>query len=215
VNHTNPAYDGHKRRIAQMTRRIGLLVAVALLAALPAAQASITMIGDPQPGGSVIVTFGATPNVGFDRIEVLSGAGHLYAGLDYGPDYSTPAAEFESPDFRNLGTWTNFPTTDPSSHGVATGPLVDHAHSLVFDLYMVGTNPRQPFAFDLYAFDSTRGNVLDFSAHVNYNGYWSTITEPAPSLYAVSGGSVPEPGAFVIWSLLGGLGVTVGWRRRA
>ncbi len=33
-----------------MTRRIGLLavVAVALLAALPAAQASITMIGSPQ-----------------------------------------------------------------------------------------------------------------------------------------------------------------------
>ncbi len=145
-----------------------------------------------------------------------------------GPEEGTSAAVFEPPVFRNApdNGWTASgwadSGSDTSTHGVATGPPVAAAlnQALVFDVYMVdnGEGIHQPFAFDFYAFD---GNTLDFSAHVAYDGNpfnnpfdHSVITEPDPTSYGSLAGSVPEPGAFIIWSLLGGLGVTVSWRRR-
>jgi hypothetical protein len=178
-----------------------LMVAAALLAAFSSARASVTLIGDPEIGGSVKATFGAYPEVGFDTVEVLSG-----------PEHGTPAAAFEGPRaFRNCPGWTDY-GNDTSNYVLATGTRVTPRHALVFDLYMLGSDPSRPFSFDLYAFDSTRGGALDFSAHVAWFGSYSIITEPALLLQTGVGSPVPEPGAMIVWSLLGGVAIAAVWR---
>jgi hypothetical protein len=196
---------GYKRS-AKMTRRTGLLllVAGAIFAAPAAAHASLTLI-DVQPDNSVRLTLAAAPYVGFNRIEAQSGGAH-----------GSPAAIFEPPVFRNLGSWSDT-GSDTSTSGVATGPRVVSGQALVFDLYLAGSLDHS-FAFDFYAFDSARGtNALDFDAHV---AYVYNSAHPSASYWAITpeastgANIVPEPAAFLVWALTGSLAIAAGWWRR-
>jgi hypothetical protein len=193
-----------------MLRRTGLLllVAVAFLTVPAAARASITVIGDLRPAGSVVVTLAAAPYPGqvLDKMVVESGGVHV--GL------SETAAVLEPAAFRNFGSsgWTDG-GNDTSSYGSASGPAVAYGYALVFDLYF-NSKLGEPLAFDFYAYGDTN-SAPDFSSHVAYNGVYWTIVEPALSLQDVQ--SVPEPTTLIIWSLLGGLGISIGtwWRKAA
>ena len=184
---------------AEMNKRIRflLLIAVMVLALPVATQASISVVDGPWPAGSVAVTLAAAPYVGFDKIEVQSGAGHLSSG--------ETAAIFEPPAFRNLSPWADF-GSDTAAEGIAVGPRRDIgiAPGLVFDLYLASA-VGQPFAFDFYAIDSERGSgFVDFSAHVAYDGTSWAITQPASSPAQLTG-PVPEPATLIVWSLLGAM----------
>ena len=128
-----------------MTRRVGLLilVAVALLAMLPAAQASITMVGSPRPGGSVVVTFGAERLRGWFRYDrSVFGAGRRRTT-------GRPPRNFEPPVFRKLDPWSDSGNNDTSDVWDCHRPARDDGReqALVFDLYMMGTDPNSAVRF--------------------------------------------------------------------
>ncbi len=179
------------------------------------------MIEGPRLGGSVMVWFAAQVldgEGGFDTIEVFSGLGHVDTKNGEVPAVFEPPVFRDDPNDLQKG-WSAAGWYDPGgetlTYGIETGPLVMAGEALSFDLFMVGDNTYQPFAFDLYAYNSQTG-VPDFTSHVSYDGNsWLglDIEEPAHVPFAALGGPVPEPGALIIWSLLGGLAVTLGWPR--
>jgi len=51
---------------------------------------------------------------------------------------------------------------------------------------------------------------------LNFGAVVGTDIEPSDEVFGTTGpdGIIPEPSTFLIWSMLVGLGVGVGWRRR-
>jgi hypothetical protein len=159
------------------------------------ANASITPLGEPFEGASWGQRFvGDTGSYDFLGVSMISG----------GP--------LESAAFRNfsLASWTT-PTTVGNVPGAsASGPV---ASNMQFDLVFAG-NSYTPLDFQ---FEAYNGTAMVDSAIAHWNGGWSFTPisrQIGRENFPQTTVATPEPTTIIIWSLLGALAVTTGWRRR-
>jgi hypothetical protein len=199
---------------------VGMLAALMALLAGPASEASVTIDFDDGADGGSVGSFYSGLGVTFSNATWTGNMGLLGSSGTLGIRATI------------YGDWAYQVT--PTNPIVAT---FDAPQQMVgVRVLDVGANGARIVAYDAVAGGNVIGSDEFFGPDVGV-GWFADIAVDQPAirrvefyqpLYVASDGvvwddftfqesgnsTVPEPAAFVVWSLLGGIGVAVGWRWR-
>jgi hypothetical protein len=221
-----------------------VLVAVLVILASSQAQGAITLIdedfagfGNTENYSGVVVSWSDSDHTaGFERYNLPSGARHTDADYDHDDNAATaeipvPGGGLEVNDDAGNMTLTGSFTMPASAVQFDLGLLADSrggvSHTSTVELFNV-TKAASILPLTNIVYDTSPGgpdwkvNRLSFTGSLDDAGDTVELRFHATG----NGGqglqlgfvnltaAVPEPTTLLVWSLLAGLGVVLGWRRR-